>query len=80
MIVSMNTSLDSWQKEHGMSNRELSVIVGVHESFITHLKKGRRKYSAALALRIEQATGGAVSRMELLYPEQTETAGGVDRP
>jgi DNA-binding transcriptional regulator YdaS (Cro superfamily) len=66
----MNTPLSRWQKENRITNRALSVLIGVHESFITHINKGRRRPSAALALRIEQATNGAVTRMELLYPDQ----------
>ena len=45
-------------------------MVGVHQSLITHINKGRRKPSPPLALRIQEATGGAVTVMELLYPEK----------
>lgn len=38
--------------------------------YLNALVRGRRKPSPSLALRIEEATGGAVTRMELLYPEK----------
>lgn len=44
--------------------------VGVGHIYLNAIIQGRRKPSPALALRIEEATGGVVSRMELLYPEQ----------
>lgn len=66
----MNEALHDWQKTNGISNRHLAETVKVHESYITHIRKGRRIPSPALALRIEQATNGAVSRMELLYPQK----------
>lgn len=62
--------LEEWQKEKNISNTELAKQLGIHVSFITHLNKGRRKFSPELALKIEQATNGAVTRMELLYPDQ----------
>ena len=61
--------LIDWQKKNKVTNTELAKQLGIHLSFITHLNKGRRKFSPELALKIEQATGGAVTRMELLYPE-----------
>lgn len=68
-------NLETWQTENKVSNKHLSQIVGVHTSLITHIKKGRRKPSPALALRIEQATGGAVTLRELLFPDKTNGAG-----
>jgi len=66
--------LIEWQKQNKISNTELAKQLDIHVSFITHLNKGRRKFSAELALKIEQATNGAVTRMELLYPDScTET-------
>jgi DNA-binding transcriptional regulator YdaS (Cro superfamily) len=68
-----------WQKAEGLSNKELADILSVHFTYITHLYNDRsRRPSPALALRIEEATGGAVSRMELLYPEQKK--GGQPNP
>jgi DNA-binding transcriptional regulator YdaS (Cro superfamily) len=46
--------------------------IGASAPFVSQLIKGRRKPSARLALRIEEATNGAVSRMELLYPKEKE--------
>jgi len=43
--------------------------VGVGHIYLNAIIRGRRKPSPSLALRIEEATGGAVSRLELLYPE-----------
>jgi len=65
--------LQKWQEGEGLTKKALADILSVHFSYITHLYRNpHRKPSPSLALRIEEATGGAVTRMELLYPEQKE--------
>jgi len=66
----MSSPLLKWQKRNGVTNKAISEMLGVHQSFITHINKGRRKPSANLALKIEQATGGAVTLRELLFPKE----------
>lgn len=61
--------LIAWQKKNKISNKELAERVMIHVSLLTHMKMGRRRPSPDLALRIEKATDGKVSRMELLYPD-----------
>jgi len=58
-----------WQKTNRVSNRQLARMVKVHESLLCHINAGRRKTTPHIALRIEQATGGQVTRDELLFPE-----------
>jgi DNA-binding transcriptional regulator YdaS (Cro superfamily) len=53
-----------------LSQIALARRLGVSKSTITLLMQGARRPSPSLALRIEQATGGAVTRMELLYPDE----------
>ena len=55
-----------------LSQVAFSKQVAVGHIYLNALAKGRRRPSPSLALRIEQATGGAVTRMELLYPEATD--------
>jgi len=71
----MNSPLENWQKENGVSNKALSDKINVHQSLITHIHKGRRTPSASLAMRIQEATGGAVTVMELLFPDKTGDKG-----
>jgi DNA-binding transcriptional regulator YdaS (Cro superfamily) len=40
--------------------------------YLNNLCQGAASPGKHLALRIEEATGGAVTRMELLYPEKRE--------
>jgi DNA-binding transcriptional regulator YdaS (Cro superfamily) len=65
-------ALKQWQNQNKISNRALAKNVDVHESFISKYHKSLRGFSPSTALRIEEATGGAVSCMELLYPEQNK--------
>ena len=63
--------LNEWLKRKKGSATALANKARIHVSYITHIKKGRKRPSAEVAARIEHATGGQVSRMELLYPETT---------
>ncbi len=47
---------------------------GIAPPVISRYLNGKMGLSPENALRIEQATGGAVSRMELLYPETAQDA------
>jgi len=56
---------------HGEQIR-LARKVNVHQSHLSKIARGRRRPSPELALRIEQAMSGAVTRDELLFPELYE--------
>ena len=60
--------LIDWQKQTNTPNIKLAAILDVDTSYITHINKGNRRPSPELALKIQQATNGAVTVMELLYP------------
>jgi transcriptional regulator with XRE-family HTH domain len=44
---------------------------GLKQSYASLIKNGRRRPSPNLALRIQEATDGAVTVMELLFPKNT---------
>lgn len=71
IYIAMEHPLLTWQKASGLSNKELAERLCVHFSYITHLYNDqKRKPSPVLALRIQEATGGAVTVMELLFPDK----------
>ena len=43
----------------------------------SQIKKKKKIASAAIAMRIQQATGGAVTVMELLFPEANDKGQGA---
>ena len=43
--------------------------IGVDNSFISHLMAGRRRVSPEIALRIERASKGLISKESLIWPE-----------
>jgi DNA-binding transcriptional regulator YdaS (Cro superfamily) len=58
--------------------KDLAFNVKVRPVYLSQIIMGRRRPSPDLALRIEETTGGAVTRMELLYPKsQNGAADGV---
>ena len=67
MLLLMN--LKSWQTQSKLKNKDLAQLFEVDQSYITYLLSGRRKPSPILAEKIERLTEGAVTRLELLYPE-----------
>jgi DNA-binding transcriptional regulator YdaS (Cro superfamily) len=60
--------LIEWKQLKNISNKDMAKLIGIHFSYVTHILKNRRRPSPDLALKIEQATGGQVTAMELLYP------------
>jgi transcriptional regulator with XRE-family HTH domain len=53
------------------SREELAQRTGTTLNYINRLCCHRRRPSPELALKIQEATGGAVTVMELLFPKQT---------
>lgn len=53
----------------GWKPADLASKVGVDRSYIIRLMNGQRRPSPEVALAIERATNGMVTRMELLYPD-----------
>lgn len=70
MMPAMN--LTDWQNRQGITDTALAEIVGVHPSLFSHIRAGKKYPSRKTALRIQEATGGAVTVMELLFPEKHE--------
>jgi transcriptional regulator with XRE-family HTH domain len=60
--------LDDWQKRHGVSNHELATKAKIHESFLSKVKNGKRRFSYVTAHRVSKATDEEVSIGELLSP------------
>jgi len=63
--------LNSYISKHG-DGKKFAAIIGIHHVYFNAIKNNRRKPSPSLALRIEQATGGAVTLRELLFPKEKE--------
>jgi len=65
--------LNEYLHSNGISITQLADDLEVHYSHVLRILNNTRQPSPKLALKIEQATEGQVSRMELLYPNHTET-------
>lgn len=62
------------RKDLKLTQKELAFMLGVTQQAIAKYEAGSFKLpSARLALRIEQATNGQVTRDELLFPELYES-------
>jgi len=63
--------LIDYLKKNKITQQQFSKTVNVHKIYINKIINGDRHPGRKLAARIEKATGGKVSRMELLYPEES---------
>jgi DNA-binding transcriptional regulator YdaS (Cro superfamily) len=61
--------LEEFLKINKMTTSDFSTRISCGQPMVSNLCNRRRRPSPALALRIERATGGAVSRDEMLFPE-----------
>ncbi len=53
-----------------IKNSHFAKRVGVSPAFITYILQGKKRPSPEVAKKIEEATHGMVTRMELLYPKE----------
>jgi DNA-binding transcriptional regulator YdaS (Cro superfamily) len=63
--------LKNYLKQNGIKTLEFAEAIGCQQSHVSLIANRKRKPSPNLALAIEQATKGQVTRMELLYPDST---------
>lgn len=63
-------NLFEWKEKHNLSNIDMAEMFGMDQSYISHIKAGRRRPSPEMAKRIEEATGGKVTVLELLFPKK----------
>ena len=62
-------SLTKYLKDNDESQQCFAERVGIHQSTVSRILNNTFRPSPELALKIEQATGGQVTRMEILYPQ-----------
>jgi transcriptional regulator with XRE-family HTH domain len=67
-------NLETWQKQNNISDKELAAKVGIHVSFLSHIRAGRKSPSLNTALKIESATGGNVTVRELSSQNKGEAS------
>jgi len=51
---------------------EAATAIGVSASYISMIKKGKRKFSPALAMRVDEKTNGEITKHDLrpdIWPE-----------
>jgi transcriptional regulator with XRE-family HTH domain len=72
-------TLKKYMRDNGLTTAGFARLSKIPAVTIWRYMTGKNSPSALLALRIEQATGGAVTRMELLYPGE-EKAGEAAEP
>ena len=75
----MSMLICEYRKIKKIGQAKFAKIIGVTPSHINQIEKGSRRPSPELALKIQKATDGDVSIMELLYPEKS-TAESTEQP
>ena len=59
-------------KNNGLTAVEFARIVGVSRQHMNNIIHGHRKVSRDIAVAIEDATGGDINRVQLVWPEDCE--------
>lgn len=57
--------IQQYRTANGLTQEDLAAMIAVSQGAIAHIETGRRRPSALLSVRIEEATAGAVTRYEL---------------
>ncbi len=61
--------LKDWLETTNISQKEFASSIGVASSTISRIISGKSRSNPEIARNIEFATGGAVSRWSVLYPD-----------
>lgn len=61
--------LDEWRKREKVTQEAFAERVGTTQSFISEIERGEKTASDELAAKIEEATNGAVTFLELKHPK-----------
>lgn len=64
----MNKPLMAWIEQAG-SQKAAAAQIGVAQSLISQILSGHRRITPRIAERIERASGGAVRKERLIWPE-----------
>lgn len=65
--------LKDWQKNNKVKDITIADNLGIDASYVSHINANRKRPSPDLAFAIEKYTKGDVTRLELLYPDSSET-------
>jgi len=63
-------NISTYLKHKNMSANQLAIKSGVPQPTVSRILNGKSRPSPETAQKIEQATGGAVTLRELLFPEK----------
>jgi len=70
MAYKESMKLRTWLRKNKISQRRFALELGIHWRHLNNLLAGRRNPSAALMLKIENATRGEVTLRDMLDKEQ----------
>jgi transcriptional regulator with XRE-family HTH domain len=63
----------TWLQLKGIHQKDMADTIGIKPSSLSMILSGKTKPSLEVASRIEQITNGEITRMDLLYPDETDT-------
>jgi transcriptional regulator with XRE-family HTH domain len=76
----MSTPLRVEREKRGMTTEELAIAVGVRQPTISRVESGRSRPSPELADRLAKYFGNAVTRDQILFPEDYVEAAPPMKP
>jgi transcriptional regulator with XRE-family HTH domain len=69
-----NHPLRQWRKANGLTLADLKEATGTSAAMLSCIERGRRQPSLKLAVKLSNATDGAVSVQNFAEPEGAEAA------
>ena len=64
----MEHPLAIYRRGRGITRTQMAHLIGCDVSYVGHIEEGRRRPSPEMARMIEQATGGALKVLDILFP------------
>lgn len=61
----------TWLQLKGIHQKDMAAAIGIKPSSLSMILSGKTKPSLEVASTIEKLTNGEISRMDLLYPEES---------
>jgi transcriptional regulator with XRE-family HTH domain len=70
IFIGSHVKLDEYLFKTKTTKTDFAEKVGISRGYLQHILSGLKNPSVKLAKQIEEATGGKVSKEELLFPEE----------
>jgi DNA-binding transcriptional regulator YdaS (Cro superfamily) len=80
MQTGVHMHFKTWLQLKGIHQKDMALTIGIKPSSLSMILSGKTKPSLEIASLIEKITNGEITRMDLLYPDETDTRQNKSSP